>query len=138
MENCIFCKIVSGEIPCYKVFENDKILAFLDVNPATLGHVLVIPKKHFPNIFEIENDYLQELILVAKDIAIKMKMDFGAEGVSLFQSNGEAAEQTVFHFHLHLLPRMINDEINFSEVLLKNVKKLDDERFEKIRSILTK
>lgn len=138
MENCIFCKIVSGEIPCYKVFENDKILAFLDVNPATLGHVLVIPKKHFPNIFEIENDYLQELILVAKDIAIKMKMDFGAEGVSLFQSNGEAAEQTVFHFHLHLLPRMINDEINFSEVLLKNVKKLDDERFEKIRNILTK
>jgi diadenosine tetraphosphate (Ap4A) HIT family hydrolase len=67
-----------------------------------------------------------------------MKTEFGAEGVSLFQSNGEAAEQTVFHFHLHLLPRMINDEINFSEVLLKNVKKLDDERFEKIRKILTK
>jgi diadenosine tetraphosphate (Ap4A) HIT family hydrolase len=138
MENCIFCKIVSGEIPCYKVFENDKILAFLDVNPAALGHVLVIPKKHFSNIFEIENDYLQELIVVAKDVAIKMKTEFGAEGVSLFQSNGEAAEQTVFHFHLHLLPRMINDEINFSEVLLKNVKKLDDERFEKIRKILTK
>jgi len=136
MDNCIFCKIASGEIPCHKIFENEKVLAFLDISPATFGHTLIIPKKHFSNIFEIEDKYLQELILVAKNIAIKMKLDFGAEGVNLFQSNGEAAEQTVFHFHLHLLPRKKNDGINFSEILIRNAKEMDDKKFEEIKNIL--
>ncbi|MCK9578015.1 HIT family protein [bacterium] len=135
MENCIFCKIVAGEIPCYKIFENEKILAFLDINPAVPGHVLVIPKKHFTDIFEIDDQYLQELIVVAKRIAEKMKTNFDAGGVNLFQSNGENAEQTVFHFHLHLLPRKGNDRINFSELLV-NAEKIDNMKLEEIKKIL--
>ncbi|MCK9393783.1 MAG: HIT family protein [Candidatus Paceibacterota bacterium] len=138
MENCIFCKIISGDIPCYKVFENDKIFAFLDISPIAEGHTLIIPKKHFSNIFEIDNDYLQELILVAKELAIKMKLNLGAAGVNIFQSNGIEGEQTVFHFHLHLIPRKDNDGINFSEVLVKNIKKLESERFEEVKNIFIK
>ncbi|MFA5080022.1 MAG: HIT family protein [Candidatus Paceibacterota bacterium] len=138
MENCIFCKIIAGEIPCYKVFENEKIFAFLDINPASEGHTLIVPKKHFADIFEIESDYLQELILVAKDLAIKMKHDFKAEGVNIFQSNGVAGEQTVFHFHLHLIPRKNNDGINFSDVLVRNIKKIENKRFEEIKNIFAK
>jgi len=137
MENCIFCKIASGEIPCHKVFENDKVLAFLDINPTVPGHTLVIPKKHFANIFEIDNEYLKELILVAKDMAIRMKADFGAEGVNLFQSNGETAEQTVFHFHLHLLPRKEGDALNFTKSLI-SAEKIDSAKFEEIKNILRK
>ncbi|MDD5639433.1 MAG: HIT family protein [Candidatus Pacebacteria bacterium] len=138
MENCIFCKIITGEIPCHKIFENEKIFAFLDINPASEGHTLVVPKKHFADIFEIENDYLQELILVAKNLAIKMKLDFKAEGVNIFQSNGVAGEQTVFHFHLHLIPRKDNDGIDFSSVLTRNIKKMESKRFEEIKNILAK
>lgn len=136
MDNCIFCKIIAGEIPCHKIFENEKVLAFLDISPAAYGHTLIIPKKHFADIFEIDDEYLKELISVAKSIAQRMKSDFGAEGVNLFQSNGRAAEQTVFHFHLHLIPRKSDDGIDFSELLVRNLKEMDGEKYNEIKNIL--
>lgn len=137
MDDCIFCKIIKKEIPCYELFESEKVLAFLDVNPMALGHCLVIPKKHFSNILEIEEDYLSEIMMVAKKLSLKMNQDFKAEGVDLFQANCEAGEQTVFHYHLHVIPRKKGDGIDFSAEMVRNIKKIDSAEFEKIRNALT-
>ncbi len=109
MENCIFCKIINNEIPCYKIYEDDLVLAFLDVNPIVDGHVLIIPKKHFENIFDIEEKYLERIINVSKKISLKIKESLGLEGINLYQSNGSVAGQTVFHFHMHILGRNKGD-----------------------------
>lgn len=116
MEECIFCKIINNEIPSYKIYEDDLVLVFLDINPASKGHVLVIPKKHVKDIFEIEEKYLERIILVSKRIVDKMKDSFGIDGVNLYHASGINAEQTVFHFHLHVIPRRENDNIHFNSV----------------------
>lgn len=113
MENCIFCKIIKGEIPCYKIYEDDLVMAFLDINPMTRGHTLIIPKEHKENIFELDNNLLGRIISVAKKIAEKMKIN-GAEGVNLYHASGSSAEQTIFHFHLHVIPRNKGDSISFA------------------------
>jgi len=136
MENCIFCKIANKEIPCYKIYEDDLVLAFLDISPVVSGHVLVIPKKHFKDIFEIDEEYLERIIVVAKQISIKMKESLGVEGVNLYQANGSTAGQTVFHFHLHVLPRIPGDGLNFIKWMGKITKKLEKEEFEEIRDKL--
>jgi histidine triad (HIT) family protein len=136
MENCIFCKIIKGDIPCYRVLENEKVLAFLDINPVMPGHTLVIPKKHFIDISEIEEDYLKEVILMAKKIADKMIDSSIAEGVDIFQANKEAGEQTVFHYHMHIIPRKRDDGIDLSKEMIRNAKKLSPEDFGKIQSEL--
>ena len=115
--NCIFCKMVAGEIKPDIVFENDQLLAFRDINPQAPIHFLIIPKKHFSDIFEIEEDYLNRIILVAKKIAKKMKDSFGADGVNLYQASGACAEQSVFHFHLHVIPRREDDGLCFNHVI---------------------
>lgn len=112
MENCIFCKIIAGEIPAHKVWENEKVLAFLDVNPIAKGHTLVIPKKHFVDVFDIELDYLKEIIAVAQKIAGDIKQNLGATGVNLLNASGKDAQQSVFHFHMHIIPRYENDGLN--------------------------
>jgi len=114
MENCIFCKIVKGEVPCYKVYEDDNVLAFLDINPAKEGHALVIPKKHFRDTFDIDKNLLREIISVAKKISIKMKGSLGAEGINFWHSTGSVAGQDVFHFHLHIIPRKSGEKGRFS------------------------
>jgi len=136
MENCIFCKIANKEIPCYKIYEDDLVLAFLDINPVVSGHVLVIPKKHFENIFEIDEEYLERIIVVARQISVKMKESLGVEGVNLYQANGSMAGQTVFHFHLHVLPRISGDEIDFVKWMGKIAKKPEKEEFEETRDKL--
>jgi len=136
MENCIFCKIANKEIPCYKIYEDDLVLAFLDINPVVAGHVLVIPKKHFENIFDIEEGYLKSIIGAAKTISIKMKESLGVEGVNLYQANGSIAGQTVFHFHLHILPQTAGDRVDFVKWMGKITKKLEKEEFEEIRNKL--
>ena len=105
MENCIFCKIANGEIPSNKVFENDKVFAFLDISPATKGHTLVIPKKHYENIFDIPEELLKEIIKVSQKIAKLLKEKLGAEGINLLNSNNKTAQQDVFHYHMHVIPR---------------------------------
>lgn len=136
MEECIFCKIANKEISCYKIYEDDSVLAFLDINPVVFGHVLVVPKKHFENIFEIDDEYLKRLIIVAKRISIKMQEKLGAEGINLYQANGSLAGQTIFHFHLHVLPCTRGDNVDFIKWMGKTVKELKKEEFEEIRNKL--
>lgn len=101
----IFAKILRGEFPCYKVFETDKTLSFLDIMPRTPGHALVIPKAAARNILDIKPDDFAEVARVACKIAVGAKKAFGADGVTLEQFSEPAAGQTVFHLHIHLLPR---------------------------------
>ena len=108
-EDCIFCKIANGEIPSTTLYEDEDFRVILDLGPATRGHALLLPKNHFANLFELDDETAQKAILVAKKIAGKMKDALGADGFNLVQNNGEAAGQTVFHFHMHLIPRYEND-----------------------------
>ena len=107
--NCIFCKIANGEIPSTTLYEDEDFRVILDLGAATRGHALLLPKNHFANLFELDDETAQKAILVAKKIAGKMKDALGADGFNLVQNNGEAAGQTVFHFHMHLIPRYEND-----------------------------
>ena len=107
--NCIFCKIANGEIPSTTLYEDEDFRVILDLGPATRGHALLLPKNHFANLFELDDETAQKAILVSKKMAGKMKTALGADGFNLVQNNGEAAGQTVFHFHMHLIPRYEND-----------------------------
>ena len=107
--NCIFCKIANGEIPSTTLYEDEDFRVILDLGPATRGHALLLPKNHFANLLELDDETAQKAILVAKKMAGKMKDALGADGFNLVQNNGEAAGQTVFHFHMHLIPRYEND-----------------------------
>lgn len=103
--NCIFCKIIQGEIPAAKVFENDDVMAFLDISQVTKGHTLVIPKDHQANIFELQEETAGKLFSVVPQIAQAIKKAFQPIGLNLLNNNGELAGQSVFHFHIHLIPR---------------------------------
>ena len=109
--NCIFCKILNGEIPSNKVFENDNFIAILDAFPANEGHTLVIPKKHYENIFEIDENTLKEGYAIAKKIATSIKKSLNIEDINILQNNGALAGQTVNHFHIHIIPRKENDKV---------------------------
>ena len=112
MEDCIFCKIIAGEIPSATVYEDDDVKAILDVNPAARGHVIVLPKKHASDVFSIPDEDLSKAICVAKKIAIAVKEAYKCDGVNILQNNGEAAGQTVFHLHIHVIPRFEGDTIS--------------------------
>lgn len=133
MENCIFCKIINNEIPAYKIYEDDLVLAFLDINPIVLGHTLIIPKKHFENIYEIEDNYLERIITVSKKISLRMKEVLEIDGVNLYQANGPVAGQTVFHFHLHVLGRKSGDGLRGIE---EGAKKFSIDSLEEIKNKL--
>jgi histidine triad (HIT) family protein len=105
MSNCIFCKIVNGEIPAAKVFENEHVLAFLDISQVTKGHTLVIPKVHKENIFELTPDLAKNFFESVPAIANALKTEYKPLGLNLVNNNGEAAGQTVYHVHMHLIPR---------------------------------
>ncbi len=113
---CIFCKIINKEIPCYKVYEDDLFLAFLDISQATKGHTLVIPKKHYQNIFELDKNVTNIMLDVIQKIATGIKEATNCEGINIINNNGVAAGQTVFHYHVHIIPRYSNDsmKIEFS------------------------
>lgn len=109
MENCIFCKIASGEIPSATLYEDEDFRVILDLGPATKGHALILPKKHAANIAEMPDDLLGRAASVAKKVAVAMKEGLSCDGVNIVQNNGEAAGQTVFHFHMHIIPRYEGD-----------------------------
>lgn len=102
---CIFCAIVTGDLPATRIAETDHALAFMDINPATRGHALVIPKKHAADLMEIDEEDLARCSVLAKQIARRAIDRLGADGVNLVNSCGPAAWQTVFHFHIHVVPR---------------------------------
>jgi len=110
--DCIFCKIVEGQIPCYKVFEDEEVLAFLDTTPTTRGHTLIIPKAHFANIFDIPKELLGRISTVAQKLAQEFENKLKADGFNLVQSSKEYAQQEVDHFHMHLIPRYKGDKID--------------------------
>lgn len=104
-ENCIFCKIVSGDIPAAKVYEDEHVLAFLDISQVTKGHTLVIPKLHEENIFELKPETAKQLFSVVPKIANAIKETYSPLGLNILNNNGKDAGQAVFHYHLHLIPR---------------------------------
>lgn len=114
---CIFCSIIKGDIPSYKVYEDNDFLAFLDISQAEIGHTLVVPKKHFDNFLELDDKTAQNLITLVKKLAIKIKKATGASGINILNNNGEAAGQSVNHVHFHIIPRYENDDliIKFTE-----------------------
>ena len=111
MQDCIFCKISKGEIPCDKIYEDEISLAFLDINPVNLGHALVIPKEHFQNIYDLPENIAAHLIKIAKKIGTALKK-IGSDGTNITTNNGEAAGQIIFHSHIHVIPRFINDNLS--------------------------
>ena len=102
---CIFCKIIAGEIPCFKLYEDDNALAFADINPVNEGHCLVIPKGHYENLFEMDPEALAGVHLASQKVAAALKETLGWPGLTMVQLNGRAANQLVMHYHLHLIPR---------------------------------
>ncbi len=109
--DCIFCAIVAGQIPATKVYENEAVLAFMDIAPANPGHLLVIPKSHYRNIFDMPTAVGSQIMEAAIQLATAMREALNPDGLNLFQSNEAAGFQTVFHFHLHLIPRWEDDAL---------------------------
>lgn len=109
-DNCIFCKIANGDIPSRKLYEDENFVVIMDLSPATKGHSLVIPKEHYANLYEMPAELAGEAMKVAQKMAVKMVAALGADGFNIVQNNGEVAGQTVFHFHMHLIPRYKDSE----------------------------
>lgn len=107
--NCIFCKIANGEIPSRTLYEDDKFRVILDLGPASKGHALILPKEHYANLYELPDETAGEVMKLARKMAVQMTERLGCEGFNLVQNNGELAGQTVFHFHMHLIPRYQED-----------------------------
>ena len=125
-DDCIFCKLANGDIPTRKIYEDDKFVVFMDLGPATKGHSLVVPKDHYANIYEMPAELLGEAMQIAQKMAIKLKDALHADGFNVIQNNGEAGGQTVFHFHMHLIPRYNDDNaLGFWEPLTLNAEELD-------------
>ena len=108
---CIFCKIVAGELPATFVAEDEETVAFMDISPATRGHALVIPRSHAQDLLSIDSDDLRATVTAAQRLAGRAKERLGADGVNLINSCGAAAWQTVFHFHIHVIPRYAGDPL---------------------------
>ena len=108
-DNCIFCKIAAGEIPSKTLYEDEKFRVILDLGPATRGHALVIPKEHYADLYEIPEETAGEAMKVAKKMAAVMTEKLKADGFNIVQNNGEVSGQSVFHFHIHLIPRYEGD-----------------------------
>lgn len=114
MENCIFCKIANGEIPSATLYEDDKFRVILDLGPASKGHALILPKAHYADIYEIPEDLAGEAYQLAAKMAKKMTAALGCDGFNIVQNNKEVAGQTVFHFHMHLIPRYVGDQVGLT------------------------
>lgn len=125
MKDCIFCKIVNGEIPCYKVYEDAEVLAFLDISQTTKGHTLVIPKEHFDNILFCPEDLLGKVMRVAQKIAQAEVTSLGAQGVNILVNTNPVAGQTVMHFHVHVIPRYSENDKLRLEFLSNKIEKLN-------------
>ena len=109
MKKCIFCKIAKGEIPFFMLYQDEEFRVILDLGPANKGHALVLPKAHYENLYDLPDEMAAHAMILAKKIATKMKGILNCDGYNLVQNNGEAAGQTVFHFHMHLIPRYTDD-----------------------------
>ena len=119
VKECVFCKIIRGEIPCCKVYEDDLILAFLDIAPFNIGHTVIIPKDHQNSITTLDEIYANRIIKIAPKIGVALMRTTNAEGFNLFLNNGSVAGQTVWHCHMHVLPRFAGDKVVISSEPMK-------------------
>jgi histidine triad (HIT) family protein len=106
MGECIFCRIVKGELPCFKIYEDERVLAFEDINPIAEGHTLIIPKRHAENLWEISGEDLSAIHLASRKVAHALREVLKPTGIAVLQLNGQGAKQVVLHYHLHLVPRI--------------------------------
>ena len=111
-QDCIFCRIISGEIPSTTIYENSKFKVIMDIAPANKGHVLILPKEHYDNIYDIDTATAGELFELAAMTARALKSVLDCDGMNILQNNGPVAGQTVFHFHMHIIPRYEGDTVN--------------------------
>ncbi|PLX67077.1 MAG: HIT family protein [Denitrovibrio sp.] len=114
--DCIFCKIIAGEIPCSKVYEDSLFIAFLDIKPVHKGHVLIVPKKHFVNVFDTPDLEAEAIYKVARTLSEAVVKATGCDGINLVQNNNAAAGQEVFHSHMHVIPRFDGDKLRFASI----------------------
>lgn len=135
MVDCIFCKIIAGEIPSNTIYEDEEFKVILDIAPAAKGHALILPKVHYANLYDIDEEVVGRAMKLAKRLAIKMTDVLGCEGFNLLQNNNETAGQTVYHFHLHLIPRYANADGN-KEILVWKPQSFTSEEFASIRDAL--
>jgi Diadenosine tetraphosphate (Ap4A) hydrolase and other HIT family hydrolases len=131
-DNCIFCKIAHGDIPSKVLYEDNEFKVILDLGPATKGHALILPKNHYHDLYELPDEEAAKVMLLAKKMAIHMTEKLKCDGFNLVQNNGEAAGQTVFHFHLHLIPRYKED----GQTLGWKALEPSQEELEKIKNII--
>ena len=134
-DDCIFCKIAAGEIPSRKIYEDSELIPIMDPNPTSKGHSLIIPKEHCTNIYDIDEDIAAKVMKTAKKLATKMTVALNCDGFNLLQNNGETAGQTMFHFHMHLIPRYKdadNNMLKFTSV------SFSDEEMDAIRDQIIK
>ena len=110
-DNCIFCKLANGDIPTATVYEDEDFRVILDANPAAKGHALILPKEHYANLYEIDDELAGKSMILAKKMITKLTKALGCDGYNIVQNNGEAAGQTVFHYHVHMIPRNKDDKV---------------------------
>lgn len=132
-DNCIFCKIIAGEIPSHTLYEDEQFKVILDVGPATKGHALILPKNHYANLYELPEETAADAMRLAKKMMITMTDKLKCDGFNVVQNNGEVAGQTVFHFHMHLIPRYKND----GEILKYIAGEPSQEELAKIKKTIT-
>ena len=109
-DDCIFCKLANGVFPTNKIYEDDDFTVILDACPANKGHALILPKQHYANLFEIDDEVSSKVFPLAKKVAAALKEELGCDGINVVQNNGPSAGQTVFHFHVHVIPRYDSDD----------------------------
>ena len=131
-ENCIFCKLANGDIPTATLYEDDDFRVILDAGPASKGHALILPKEHYAYLYELDDELAAKVMVMAKKMITKHTDVLGCDGYNIVQNNGEAAGQTVFHFHLHMIPRYKDDNVGLGW----NMGQLTDEDKEDILSKL--
>lgn len=130
--NCIFCKIAAGEIPSATLYEDDDFRVILDIEPASKGHALIIPKEHYANLYELDDKLAAKAMVLAKKMITKLTDILECDGYNVLQNNGPAAGQTVFHFHMHLVPRYKNDNVKIGWKLGKLTDNVKEEILNKI------
>lgn len=135
--NCIFCKIANGEIPSKTLYEDQDVRVIFDISPASKGHAIIIPKQHVSDLFECPDELAAKLLPVAKKVGAALKEELSCDGVNILQNNGEAAGQTVFHLHIHIIPRYQNDSVNITWEHLETDDELLASLAEKIRAALS-
>ncbi len=136
-EDCIFCKIVRKEVPASIVYENEAVLAFLDIRPVSEGHVLVIPKAHYETIFDTPEELLAQVYKIVKKVAEVVKKVVKVDGISIIQQNGRAADQDVFHLHVHVIPRAMGQKLHHFDKLADASRENLDKVALKIRGSLS-